>query len=475
MDKISIKFGTDGVRGVVGESITDLVIAVIAEATLRYWSRKYSVSRVLVSHDTRRMSRDFAIIIASVAREHGVDANIVSSPTPTPVVSWAVLKYKYDLAFQVTASHNPPMYNGVKVIGGDGAPAKPEDTNGIEEVINSEYDDILRSVRDIEYAQIPSIDVRNEYVGYLVSWFSSRFRPRKLKVLVDPIHGAAVGYTVNILRGLGFDAVEVNSEQDPDFKGKLPNPEYNQIKDDVDAVLNGKYDMAIAHDGDSDRVAMVIKGLGYLDANKIIPVFLRALWGMGMVKRGVARTVATTHLIDDVALDLNIKVTETPVGIKYIVDAINRGEADLGGEESGGLAYSWHIPEKDGIYSGVMGACIEGTDGISRIYGELTSKYGERYFRRIDIKANDAKALVNRIKPELSKHLASMGSLVRFVEIDGFKAVYGDKSWILIRGSGTEPLIRAYSEALNMSRVNELLDSTVSIINKLITVNAPKD
>ncbi|WP_156769897.1 phosphoglucomutase/phosphomannomutase family protein [Caldivirga maquilingensis] len=468
MDRVTVKFGTDGVRGIVGESITDLVVAVIAEATLRYWGRRHGVSRVLVSHDTRRMSRDFAVIIASVAREHGVDANIVSSPTPTPVVSWAVLKYRYDLAFQVTASHNPPMYNGVKVIGGDGAPAKPEDTNGIEEVINSEYDDVLRSVRDIEYTQIPSINVRDGYVEYLVSWFSSRFKPRKLKVLVDPIHGAAVGYTASILKGLGFDAVEVNSEQDPDFKGKLPNPEYDQIKDDIDAVLSGKYDMAIAHDGDSDRVAMVVKGLGYLDANRIIPVFLRALWGMGMVKRGVARTVATTHLIDDIALDLNIKVTETPVGIKYIVDAINRGEADIGGEESGGLAYSWHIPEKDGIYSGVMGACIEGTGGVSSIYGELTSRYGERHFRRIDIKANDAKTLVNRIKPELRRQLTSMGELTGFVEIDGFKAVYRDKSWVLIRGSGTEPLIRIYSEALSMSRVNELLGSVVDLVNRLV-------
>jgi len=469
VSRVSVKFGTDGVRGIIGESITDLVIAVIAEATLRYWYRKYGVSRVLVSHDTRRMSRDFAMIIASVAKGHGVDVNVVSSPTPTPVVSWAILKYKYDLAFQVTASHNPPMYNGVKVIGGDGAPAKPEDTDGIEGVINSEYDDVLRSVKNIEYTQIPTVNVRDDYVDYLVSWFSSRFKPRRLKVLVDPIHGAAVGYTVNVLRKLGFDAVEINSEQDPDFKGKLPNPEYDQVKDDVDAVLNGKYDMAIAHDGDSDRVAMVVKGLGYLDANRIFPVFLRALWGMGMVKKGVARTVATTHLIDDIALDLNIKVTETPVGIKYIVNAINMGEADMGGEESGGLAYSWHIPEKDGIYSGVMGACIEGSSGVSSIYRELTSRFGERYFRRIDLKANDAKALVNRIKPELRRQLASMGDLARFVEIDGFKAVYKDKSWVLIRGSGTEPSIRVYSEALSMSRVNELLGSVEALINRLIT------
>jgi len=468
VSKLGLRFGTDGVRGIIGETITDLTVAIIAEATLRYWYRRYGVSKVLVGYDTRFMSKDFATIIASIVREHGADVNVVSGPTPTPVISWAVLKHRFNLAFQVTASHNPPRYNGVKVIGGDGAPARPEDTNGIEGVINSEYNDILRSVRDIEYAQAPSINIRDEYIDSITSWFSARFKPRRLRVLVDPLHGAAVGYTAEALRRLGFEVTEVNSDQDPNFGGKAPNPEYEYIKDDVDAVVNGRFDMAIANDGDGDRVAMVVKGLGHLDANRIIPVFLRVLWGLGMVKRGVARTVATTHLIDDVAASLGIKVVETPVGIKYIVDAMNRGEADIGGEESGGLAYSWHIPEKDGVYSGVMGACIEASEGISKIYGELTSRFGERRFRRVDIKANDAKALVNRLSQELKRAMVNMGELDRFIEIDGLKAVYRDKSWVLVRGSGTEPVIRIYSEALSDGRVNELIEPVASIINRAI-------
>lgn len=466
MSRLGVRFGTDGVRGIIGETINDLTVAIIAEATLRYWYRRYGVSKVLVSYDTRLMSREFALIISSIARQHGADVNLVSTPTPTPVVSWAVLKHKYDLAFQVTASHNPPRYNGVKVIGGDGAPAKPEDTDGIEGVINNEYDDIVRSVRDIEYFQAPLINVKDDYVEGLVSWFSGVFRPRRLRVLVDPIHGTTVGYTAEVLRRLGFEVTEVNNDQDPNFRGKLPNPEYEFIKDDVDAVINGNFDMAIAHDGDGDRVAMVVKGLGYLNANKIIPVFVKALWGMGMVKRGVARTVATTHLIDDVAQSLNLAVIEVPVGIKYVVEALRRGEAEIGGEESGGLAYSWHIPEKDGVYSGVMGACINATGGISSIYGELIREFGERAFRRVDIEAKDAKATVSRLSQELKRVMASMGELDRFIEIDGLKAVYRDKSWVLVRGSGTEPLIRVYSEALSEGRVNELINSITAVIKR---------
>ncbi len=464
MDKVSVKFGTDGVRGIIDVSIHEFIVALVAEATLRHWASKYRARRVLVSYDTRRKSREYAGIIAYVAHRDGFDVSIVDSPTPTPVVSWAVRSMRYDLAFQVTASHNPPNYNGVKVIGGDGAPAQEEDTRRIEAMIDEEFDELARSIKDVEPAYINPVNVREGYVDYVASWLSGRFKPRPLKILVDPIFGAAAGYTAEVLRRIGFNVTEVNNINDPNFGGRHPNPEEANIREDVEAVLGGRFDMAIAHDGDGDRLAIVLPKVGYLNANRILPTYTLALANIGMVKRGVVRTVATTHLVDDLASSLGLKVYETPVGIKYVVKVLMEGGAEIGGEESGGLAYSWHIPEKDGVYSGSLGACIEGEYGLVNLYRDLVGKFGERFFDRVDIHVDNAKAFVEQNRQRIKERLAVLGKLERFVEIDGVKAVYGDKSWVLVRGSGTEPVVRIYSEALSEARVSELIGAVRSVL-----------
>ncbi|ADY01188.1 Phosphoglucomutase [Vulcanisaeta moutnovskia 768-28] len=469
-NKLTFHFGTDGVRGVIDEEFTEFLVAVLAESTFRYWSRKYGLHRVLVSFDARRKSRDFAHVAASVAVNHGLDVVIVNKPTPTPTAAWFGSRFGFDLIIQITASHNPPIYNGFKVITSKGSPVQEEDTNQIEKLYSDEYSDITRSVKTLELRPIPTIDPAPEYINYVYESVTKMFKPRnRFKVIIDPIYATSIGYTSEVLRRLGMDVMEIHNNYDSNFGGRDPNPEPQNIPELVQEVTAGKYDVGISHDGDSDRIALVDRVHGYLSANDILPIVVERLASASMIKRGIVRTVSTTHILDNIAAKYGFKVVEVPVGVKYVARAILSGEADMGGEESGGLVYSWHIPDKDGIYTASLIVVMASEYGsLTSLVSNVRSKYGRAYFKRVDLDMRNSKKFVNDNKEELLKLLSSLGPNPRPITIDGVKVVFSDGSWILIRGSGTEPKLRIYSEALSMDRVEELINNTTNIVNQLL-------
>ncbi|WP_243666723.1 hypothetical protein [Vulcanisaeta sp. JCM 16159] len=188
-----------------------------------------------------------------------------------------------------------------------------------------------------------------------------------------------------------------------------------------------------------------------------------------IIRTGVVRTVSTTHILDNIAAKYGFKVVEVPVGVKYVARAILNREADMGGEESGGLVYSWHIPDKDGIYTAsLIIAMASEYGGLTNLVSDVRSKYGRAYFKRVDLDMRNSKRFVNDNKDALLKMLSSLGPNPRPVTIDGVKVVFGDGSWILIRGSGTEPKLRIYSEALSAGRVEELINNAIGIVNQLL-------
>ncbi len=210
---------------------------------------------------------------------------------------------------------------------------------------------------------------------------------------------------------------------------------------------------------------------GYLSANDILPIVVERLASASMIKRGgIVRTVSTTHILDNIAAKYGFKVVEVPVGVKYVARAILSGEADMGGEESGGLVYSWHIPDKDGIYTAsLIVAMASEYGGLTNLISDVRSKYGRAYFKRVDLDMRNSKKFVSDNRETLLKMLSSLGPSPRPITIDGVKVVFGDGSWILIRGgSGTEPKLRIYSEALSMGRVEELINNAIDIVNKLL-------
>ncbi|WP_069806520.1 phosphoglucomutase [Vulcanisaeta thermophila] len=470
MQEIHFHFGTDGVRGVIDEDFTEFLVAVVAESTIRYWSRRYGLRKLLVGFDARRKSREFAEVVVSVALNHGLDVVMVNKPTPTPVVAWYGRSHGFDLMIQITASHNPPIFNGFKVISSVGAPAQEEDTNEIERLYSQEMSDILRAVSNVKAGRSITIDPAPEYIDYVLSNVTGMFKPRRrFKVLIDPIHATSIGYTSQILSKMGMEVTEIHNNYDPSFGGRDPNPEPQNIPELINEVVSGKYEVGISHDGDSDRIALVDTKYGYLSANDILPIVVSKLAGIGIIKRGVVRTVSTTHILDVIASRYGFKIIEVPVGVKYVAREILSGSADMGGEESGGLVYSWHIPDKDGIYTASLIIAMASENGdLTQLIRETRENYGYAYFRRVDLDMKNSKAFVNNNREILIKELSRLGPSPRVITIDGVKVVFNDNSWILMRGSGTEPKLRIYSEALSKDRVNYLIDSAVSIVRGLM-------
>lgn len=465
---MDIKFGTDGVRGIIDSTFNELIVATIAEAALRHWSRQYGAKRVLVGYDTRRKSKEYAGVAASVAVSHGLDVLITDSPTPTPTVAWAVKRLGFDLGFQITASHNPPQYNGIKIITVEGSSAFPSDTGEVERIIREEEGDIIKTIRDVPNRPIPTISLREQYVSYVLSWLEDKMDAvnKSLKVVVDPMHGAAVGYTATILRMLGMDVKEMHGTHDQAFGGLEPEPEERNLGEMVMAVDKGDFDLGIAHDGDADRLAVAVKGLGFLGANKVIPLMISKLSEFGLIKKGLGRTVATTHLVDCLASRLGVPLYETPVGIKYISELIINGKIDVGGEESGGLAYSWHVPEKDGIYSGSLFAALIGKNA-SEEATKVSSICGDLYSSRIDVKMQNSKEFVMNNADRITKALSTLGKVKQIINIDGVKVIYEDGSWLLVRGSGTEPKLRIYVESRDRETAEETLERAASMMLEL--------
>ncbi|WP_243666724.1 hypothetical protein [Vulcanisaeta sp. JCM 16159] len=236
-DKLTFHFGTDGVRGVIDTEFTEFLVAVLAESTIRYWSRRYGLRRVLVSFDARRKSKDFAYIAASVAVNHGLDVVTVNKPTPTPAAAWYGFRFGFDLVIQITASHNPSIYNGFKVITSRGSPVQEEDTEEIERLYNEEWHDINKSVNTIELRPIPTVDPAPEYINYVYESVTKMFRPRsRFKVIIDPIYATSIGYTSEVMRRLGMEVTEIHDNYDPSFGGRDPNPEPQNIPELIQEV-----------------------------------------------------------------------------------------------------------------------------------------------------------------------------------------------------------------------------------------------
>jgi phosphomannomutase len=306
-------------------------------------------------------------------------------------------------------------------------------------------------------------------MNYVIDSVTKMFKPRRrFKVLVDPMYATAIGYTSEILRRLGMDVTEIHNNYDPSFGGRDPNPEPQNVPELIQEVTSGKYEIGISHDGDADRIALVDRKHGYLSANDILPIVTEMLASASIIKRGIARTVSTTHILDKIAARYGFKVVEVPVGVKYIARAILNGEVDMGGEESGGLVYSWHVPDKDGIYTASLIVAMASEFGdLTSLVDYVRGRYGRAYFKRVDIDMRNSKKFVSNNRDALMKALGELGPSPRFITIDGIKVVFSDDSWLLIRGSGTEPKLRIYSEAMSMGRVEELINRAIEVVNSL--------
>ncbi|MCL5440797.1 MAG: phosphoglucomutase/phosphomannomutase family protein [Candidatus Marsarchaeota archaeon] len=448
-----ISFGTDGWRSRMDDDFDEGNVYLVASAAARYIIEEGMGERgVIVGHDARHNSRKFAGVAARAFANGGIKPYIVDKETPTPAIAFAVVDRKLGGGVQITASHNPPVYNGFKFIPHYGGPAFPQITSRIEKSINEGY----RVPERKAPPEVGTIDMKPSYIGFIEKSLQLG-KVKGLSIVTDPLFGAGVGYMAEILRRNGAAVEEIHGNPDPEFGGLSPDPTPENLKGLKEKVVDSGADMGLANDGDADRIAAVDEKGGFYTSIELSLLIADYLFGRKGTKGKIARTVASTHTLDRLAEKYSVEVVETPVGFKYIAKELMGGAA-FGADGYGGLGYGWGAPEKDGILSGVLLAEMRGSYGkpLSEIWEEVSSRHGFGGFVNRNYKVDSESSAM--VKKCLERPPGNIGGrkVVETSRIDGIRLSLDDGSWVLMRASGTEPLIRIYAESSSEKEAEEL-------------------
>jgi phosphoglucomutase len=455
-----IKFGTSGWRAIVAEDFTFANVRRALTGIARHVVKdKRDGASIIVGRDPRFMGETLLTIAADVLGRHGITPLVISEPAPTPAISFEVLRSKADGAINFTASHNPPEYNGIKFNSSDGAPALPDVTKSIETEIAAADRDGL----DARFASTPatpqSIDVKAAYLKRLTEIIDLQLIAKSgLRVVFDPFWGAARGYSDQLLRDNGIEVATVHDTRDVLFGGHAPEPEDHLFHDARAKMAATGARIIIAADGDADRFGIGDSDGMFLQPNYIIALLFDYLVETRGWKNGVAKSVATTNLVNALAKKHGVELHETPVGFKYIGELIKQDKIAIGGEESAGLSIRHHVPEKDGIIAGLL--CCEMMARRGKPLGEqlraLFDQVGAFYPVRENFRLTDD--VKQKFTSKLSKDPREFSGrkVAEVSRKDGLKLVLDDGSWVCYRLSGTEPVVRAYTEARSEPDSNKL-------------------
>jgi len=458
----TIKFGTSGWRAIVAEEFTIANIRRAVAGIAHYVAGKNpGQARVIVGRDPRYMGERFVEIAAEVLAGAGVKPLVIAEAAPTPAIAYEVVRLKSDGAINFTASHNPPEYNGIKFSTPDGAPALPEVTSAIEALIAANGD-AGKSAPALPKAVAEKVDPKPAYLARLKEIIDfPLLRASGLKVVFDPLWGAARGYPDELLRDAGIPVATVHDVRDVLFGGHAPEPEGHLLNEMRQKMKETGARIGIATDGDADRFGIMDEDGSFIQPNYIIAVLLDYLIETRGWKNGAAKSVATTNMINALADHHGVELYETPVGFKYIGELIKQDKIAIGGEESAGLSIRYHVPEKDGIIAGLL--CCEAVarrgKSIAAQIQDLFGKVGSFYPNRENFR------LTPEMKAKFTNKLQSdpvelSGRKVRqVVRTDGLKLVFEDGSWVCYRMSGTEPVVRVYSEARSEAELEKLAAS----------------
>jgi alpha-D-glucose phosphate-specific phosphoglucomutase len=476
LNKSPIKFGTDGWRGIIAEDFTFDNVRICAQAVADYVKQSgLSQKGLVIGYDTRFASEDFAAAAAEVIAGNDIKVHLCLKPAPTPVVSFTVLATKAAGAIIITASHNPGSWNGFKYKSQAGASAPVEITNEIERNIsqltaNSYQLSVKKLAMDkaLRKGLVDCMDPFPAYfkrLGQLVN--IEDLRRQKLNIIVDPMYGAGSGYFKTILQDGNMKVTEFNGERNPLFPEIQPEPISKNLTKLSQLVIEQNADVGLATDGDADRIGIIDEKGNFLNQHQVFALLCLYLLEVRGVRGAMIKTLTSTEMISKLGKIFDVPVYETPVGFKYIAPLMIQENAIIGGEESGGYGFRGHIPERDGILAGLYFLDFMAKTGKtpSQLLDYLYSKVGPHYYERIDahISAGKRKTIIAQLSSEPTDAIADT-RVTRIDTTDGFRFFLANESWLLIRFSGTEPLVRLYAEAENLERVRRLLDEGRKLI-----------
>lgn len=465
-----IKFGTDGWRGLIARDFTFENIRIVTLATAKYLKKISKKPKVLIGYDTRFLSKEFAHEAALVLAWQGITVDLTDAVASTPQVSYQTKQKRCNLGIVITASHNPGIYNGFKVKASFGGPATPEQIEQIEKELKK----ILKRVPKFNfkpldtYLKLRKIRYFNAQESYLRTIKKkidvNAINKSGFKILFDPMYGAGI----NTIKKLLTNVDEIHDIFNPSF-GNIDHPEpIREVLIDAENIMKkGNYDICLATDGDADRLGVIDNRGKFVDPHRIFMILLKYLYEYKKKRGAVAKTVSLTSMVNKFCEKHKIPLFETPVGFKHIAKLMNEEKIIIGGEESGGLGTILHIPERDGIFNGMLllEAMTVRKMSIKELSDELDEEFGIHRFKRRDVRVSEQ--MKKQILAACRRKPKKLGSFkVKKIETkDGFK-FFVDNGWLLIRASGTEPLLRFYAEANSIRRVNELIDEGLLIYKK---------
>lgn len=460
-----IKFGTDGWREIMAREFTFENVKFVTQAIAEYVCAHGLADRgIVIGYDNRFLSEHFARASAEVLCGNGIKVFMTGRATPTPVTAFAVKYLSAAGAVMLTASHNPPEYNGIKFIPEYAGPALPYITDELEVNVNRVTETCkyieLRYDKAVAAGLVEDIDPFEEYLSHLKSIVDlSEIGRASLKIVVDPMFGAGIGYLDRLLKDAGCKVKVIHGYRDPLFGGSMPEPSAKVLTELREQVIAEGAHLGLAMDGDADRFGIIDRDGTYIIPNQVLYLIYHHLINSRGIKGPVARSVATTHMLDRIAAHYGLEIDETPVGFKYIGESMMKKGSILGGEESGGMSIAGHIPEKDGILAAalIVELVAAHKKSILEILKEIEDRFGTLVSARIDIQTSpENKEQVLKILREAQLTDIAGLTVVKTLAVDGKKFVLEDGSWILVRASGTEPLFRIYCESENEDKMHKL-------------------
>ena len=484
-----IHFGTDGWRAVISDSFTFDNLRILAQAIADaiasdHWDKsgnggpKPDPTKIVVGFDTRFLSDRYASEVARVLAANGFTVLLAQADAPTPAISYAVRDQRAIAGVMITASHNAPRYNGVKLKGPFGGSALPEQCHRVEVYI-SDNEQRARGPNLMDYEKARGANLIQKF-NPLPAYFEQLRRlidtdiiaENPQRFVVDSMYGAGRGVIRAFLQGTGCDIAEVRAEMNPGFGGVHPEPIAKNLGALASALSSGLGNFGLATDGDADRIgAMDERGI-FVDPHKIMALALKYLVEERGLTGSVVRTVSTTRMIDRLANKYGLKLRETPVGFNHIADCMMQEDVLIGGEESGGISFKGHIPEGDGPIMGLL--LVEMIACYKRPLGELVeallADVGPVVYQRTDLRVSRpvAKAEMAELLTKTAPREIGSQKIVEISTLDGIKYILADDSWLLIRPSGTEPVLRVYVEGRTQQIVTDMMGYGQSIAEHLV-------
>lgn len=464
----TIKFGTDGWRAVIGKDFTEENVSKVIQAFCDIYPKIAKTGKpIIIGYDRRAKSEETAKQTAKILTANNITTVLSNGFCPTPCVSWNVVHRNATAGIMITASHNPPEWNGIKFKESYGGAASPDYTNPIEIQI-SLNDKTSRKAesRDIPNSIFSTYNPKEEYLDSIRGMLNIKaIKESKFKVLADPMYGSGSGFFTELLDD--GQITEMNNQADTNFGGTQPEPIPPHVNDAIDRVKKDGFDICLITDGDADRIGAVDENGNFVNPHLIFSLILKHLVEIRGWKGKVIKSLTTTRMINNLCAKYNLPLVTTPVGFKYISPKLNEPDVLMGGEESGGIGIPRHVCERDGILNGMLLLEIMATRGkkLGELVANIQEEVGPYFYRRDDLHLDNTIVTNAKKKLETLNPTEIAGCKIAKIDrMDGYQFLRTDDSWLLIRSSGTEPLLRTYAEARTKEDVEKLLDYAREII-----------